>query len=65
MATPRVATGTLATIAKNYYLGASIMVVAGLAEIVFGVEAARKSLEQVAQPLSIVADDVEHLGLNG
>jgi MFS family permease len=44
--------GTVAAIASGYYLGAVLMVAAGLVEHGLGVEAARKSLEEVAPPLS-------------
>jgi MFS family permease len=46
--------GTVAAVAKGYYLGAGLMILAGVAEILLGVEAARKSLELVAPPLSCV-----------
>jgi MFS family permease len=44
--------GTVAAIASGYYLGAILMVAAGLVEYFLGVEAARKPLEEVAPPLS-------------
>ena len=44
--------GTVAAIAGGYYLGAILMVAAGLVEYFLGVEAARKPLEEVAPPLS-------------
>jgi MFS family permease len=46
--------GTVNAVASGYYLGATLMVLAGLVEILLGVEAARKPLEQVAPPLSVV-----------
>jgi MFS family permease len=48
--------GTVAAIASGYYLGALLMVAAGLVELGLGVEAARKSLEEVAPPLSSAPD---------
>jgi len=47
--------GTLPAISHGYYWGAALMVVAGLTEAIFGVEAAQRSLEQVAPPLSLVS----------
>jgi hypothetical protein len=41
-------------VAIGYYLGAAIMMGGGVIELVFGVEAAQKSLEDVASPLSAV-----------
>jgi MFS family permease len=46
--------GTVGAVAAGYYLGAVLMILAGVVEVVLGVEAARKSLEQVAPPLSSV-----------
>lgn len=39
-------------VATGYYVGAGLMVLAGLVELVLGVEAAQRSLEDVAQPLT-------------
>jgi MFS family permease len=44
-------------LALGYYLGAAVMVLGGLAELGLGVEAAGRSLEDVAAPLSGVRDD--------
>jgi MFS family permease len=38
----------------GYYLGAGIMVLGGIITLIFGVDAARKGLESVTEPLSIV-----------
>lgn len=46
--------GTLDAVAGGYYLGALLMIAAGIVELVLGVEAARRSLEHVAEPLSQV-----------
>jgi len=46
--------GTVGAIAAGYYVGAVLMIAAGVVEIFLGVEAARKSLEQVAPPLGVV-----------
>jgi MFS family permease len=46
--------GSVSAIARGYYLGAMLMVLAGVVEIAIGVEAAQKPLEQVAPPLSEV-----------
>jgi MFS family permease len=48
--------GTVTAVAAGYYLGAILMILAGIIECVLGVEAARKSLEQVAPPLSEVSE---------
>ena len=47
-----VGTGDTAMVAIGYYLGAVIMMGGGVIELVFGVEAAQRSLEDVASPLS-------------
>lgn len=54
--------GTPAAIAHGYYWGASLMILAGVAEIVLGVEAAQRTLEQVAPPLSQISDGQEPRG---
>jgi MFS family permease len=43
--------GTVGAIAAGYYLGAALMMAAGVVEIFLGVEAAGRSLEHVAPPL--------------
>ena len=40
--------------AFGYYLGAGLMIAAGLVELVLGVEAAQRSLEDIATPLTSV-----------
>ncbi len=49
-------TGTVSAIVAGYFLGAILMMAAGVVEIVLGVEAAGRSLEQVAPPLGSSAD---------
>jgi MFS family permease len=49
--------GTVKAIASGYYLGAVLMILAGLVECVLGVEAAQKPLEEVAPPLSAVTGE--------
>jgi hypothetical protein len=44
----------------GYLLGAGLMIAAGVVEIVLGVEAAQKQLEDVAKPLT--AEDAEAKG---
>ncbi len=46
----------------SYFLGAGIMIVGGLVAFIFGVDAERKSLETVTDPLSIVREDGEEKG---
>jgi MFS family permease len=43
-------------LAIGYVVGGGIMIVGGLVEIVFGIDAEGKSLEQVAAPLTLVDD---------
>jgi MFS family permease len=43
--------GAGANVAIGYYIGAALMIAAGVVEIVLGVEAAQKSLEEIAPPL--------------
>jgi MFS family permease len=44
-------------IAHGYYIGAGLMIAAGLVELFLGVDAAQKSLEDIAEPLT--AQDAE------
>jgi len=53
-----VATNHLHNVALGYYLGAALMIAGGLVELVFGVQAEGKSLEDVATPLSARAATV-------
>ena len=39
-------------VAIGYYLGAAVMMAGGVIELLIGVEAAQKSLEDIASPLS-------------
>jgi MFS family permease len=48
--------GTVGAVAAGYYLGAGLMIAAGIVEIWLGVEAARLSLEHIAPPLSTVPE---------
>jgi MFS family permease len=43
----------------GYLLGAGIMIIGGVVALVFGVDAARKGLEDVTQPLSVIAKQKE------
>jgi MFS family permease len=47
-----VGTGQESAVAVGYYIGAGLMIGAGLVEAVLGVSAEQKSLEDVAEPLS-------------
>ncbi|MEV5831827.1 MFS transporter [Spirillospora sp. NPDC052242] len=47
-----VETEKLSAVSNGYFLGAALMIAAGLVEAFIGVEAARRSLEDVARPLS-------------
>jgi MFS family permease len=46
----------------GYLIGAGVMVIGGIVEIVLGVRAERRPLESVAQPLSAVPATVPHAG---
>jgi MFS family permease len=43
-------------VAFGYYLGAGLMIAAGLVELVLGVEAAQRPLEDIATPLTTVEE---------
>nr|WP_163509740.1 MFS transporter [Fodinicola acaciae] len=45
-------TGKMGLVAVGYYLGAAMMIAGGVVEVWLGVEAAQRSLEDVASPLS-------------
>jgi MFS family permease len=47
-----VSTGQVSDTALAFSIGASLMILAGLVEIVLGVRAERQSLEDIAQPLT-------------
>ena len=50
----------------GYLIGAGVMILGGIVEIVLGVSAERKSLEDVARPLSLVRKASESLsGIRG
>lgn len=51
------ASGDITKIAIGYYIGAALMIVGGLTELVLGVRAEGRSLEDIAQPLT--AEDAE------
>ncbi|HEY2570327.1 MAG TPA: hypothetical protein VGI27_02585 [Solirubrobacteraceae bacterium] len=56
---PLVATGKTSEVFKALAIGAVLMIVGGLAEIVFGVKAERKRLERIATPLTAVRSAVQ------
>jgi MFS family permease len=47
-----VATGRPGSVAVGYYIGAAVMIIGGITELALGVEAAGRSLEDIAAPLS-------------
>jgi MFS family permease len=47
-----VSTGKVPDTALAFVIGASLMILAGLVEVIFGVRAERKGLEDIAQPLT-------------
>jgi hypothetical protein len=48
-------TGSAQRVFLGYLLGAGLMIAGGLMELAFGVSAERKSLEDIATPLTAVA----------
>jgi MFS family permease len=52
-------TGDRSTMAIGFYLGAGIMLIGALAELIFGVKAEKQPLEQIARPLTATSDQVE------
>jgi MFS family permease len=48
----RLVEDSIQAVAVGYYIGAGLMIAAGLVEVFIGVEAAGKSLEDIAEPLS-------------
>ena len=52
-------------VAFGYYIGACLMIAAGLVEVVFGVEAAQRSLEDIATPLTAQDAEEEDRGFTG
>ncbi len=51
---PMVATGKASEVFKALAIGAVLMILGGIAELVFGVKAERKRLERIAKPLTAV-----------
>ncbi len=49
-------------VAFGYYPGAGLMIAAGLVEVFLGVEAAQKSLEEIADPISSQQPSVQQAG---
>ncbi|MEO5608581.1 MAG: hypothetical protein ABIQ61_02370 [Ornithinibacter sp.] len=45
--------GDITGIAPDYFLGAGLMIVGGIVAAVLGVSAEQKSLESIAQPLTV------------
>ena len=50
----------LGAVSFGYYLGAGLMIAAGIVEIALGVDAAGKSLEDIATPISVDANTSEN-----
>jgi MFS family permease len=53
------ALGSISHLAIGYYVGAVLMVLGGVAEAFLGVHAEGKSLESIAQPLTVDSDDAD------
>ena len=51
---PMVATGKASEVFKALAIGAVLMIVGGVTEIVFGIDAERRGLESIAKPLTAV-----------
>jgi MFS family permease len=60
-----VATNELHNVAIGYYLGAVLMIAGGLVEAFIGVEAAQRSLEEIATPLSATGSTGPTSGAGG
>lgn len=54
-----IASGSRASLATGYFLGAGLMCVGSIFEWIFGVDAEQKSLEQISPPLVTRTDDDE------
>jgi hypothetical protein len=50
-----IATGEKGQVAIGFFIGAAVMAVGGVAELLFGVKAAGRQLEDIAEPLSAAA----------
>jgi MFS family permease len=50
-----ISSGSVDQVALGFYIGAVVMTIGGIAELLFGVKAERKPLEQIAQPLTAQA----------
>lgn len=47
-----IATGDVGTVAIGFFIGAALMAVGGVVELLYGVKAEGKSLESIARPLT-------------
>lgn len=54
-----IASGSVTATAVGFYIGAGVMALGGLAEVVFGIDAERQSLEDIAPPLTARSDQQE------
>jgi MFS family permease len=54
-----VESGELGNVAAGYFLGAGLMIAAGIVELLIGVEAAGRSLEDIARPLTAEEEHAE------
>lgn len=57
-----VATANASEVFKALAIGASLMIVGGLAELAFGVNAERRRLERIAKPLTAVGAAARSVG---
>jgi hypothetical protein len=53
----------LGGVVRGYYVGAGLMIAAGIVELVLGVNAEKRSLEDITTPLS--AEEAEREGADG
>jgi MFS family permease len=51
---PMIATGKASEVFKALAIGAMLMIIGGVAELLFGVKAERRRLERIAKPLTAV-----------
>jgi MFS family permease len=54
-----IASGNQDQVAIGFFIGAAVMAVGGIAELIFGVRAEQKQLEQIAEPLTAKGDKGE------
>jgi MFS family permease len=54
-----IASGSQDQVATGFFIGAVVMAIGGIAELLFGVKAEQKQLEQIAEPLTAESSEAE------